>query len=579
MGHLDPLRTGLPVAPTLAAALVHRLGGRYSAEMGIDLDGGDAEVERWFLASTLFGARISATVAERTFAVLERSGIHCIADTATHPCSALVALLDAGGYARYDFRTAARLQTLAREVAARYGAVTAIGRRFADPVDLAAALDDLPGWGPVTVALFLRELRGVWPGACPPLDRRAAQAGRHLGLLRGEGPDELGRLVVVAGVSSCDVRDLEAALVRLSLAHSRSGPCPGGRGCVALAPPAARPATMRRVTLPGRRTVTIRPMRPTDWPGLATLYSDLAPEDVYRRFFTVRPPPRSFVVKMAALAQCGGSGLVATVRTPGQSDGERMVAEATYSPLTSGDAELGITVARDARGWLGPYLFDALLEDAAAHGVPNLQADVLLTNAPMLTMLRRRGYAVIGFEDQPALVRVVVGSVGKVPSWPGAGAAPRVLVETPGGRWHADTAARRAGFEVMACPSPPGGWTACPAQRGEPCPLAADADVIVSAVPGAVGRTLLDAHRRTHPNVPLCAEVPAGDPDPGPVAARITRGAAGSAVVAVLERVARPLWRVPSPAPRSAHRAQALHPSRGDLFPCRTPADRHTMAP
>ena len=36
---------------------------------------------------------------------------------------------------------------------------------------IAAALADLPGWGPVTVGLSLRELRGVWPGAPPPLDR------------------------------------------------------------------------------------------------------------------------------------------------------------------------------------------------------------------------------------------------------------------------------------------------------------------------------------------------------------------------------------------------------------------------
>ena len=38
-----------------------------------------------------------------------------------------------------------------------------IGRRFAAYPALHAALDALPGWGRVTVRLFLRELRGVWP--------------------------------------------------------------------------------------------------------------------------------------------------------------------------------------------------------------------------------------------------------------------------------------------------------------------------------------------------------------------------------------------------------------------------------
>ena len=54
--------------------MVAVLGGRYSAELGIDVDSGEAEVERWFVAATLFGARIPARVAERTFGVLAAAG-------------------------------------------------------------------------------------------------------------------------------------------------------------------------------------------------------------------------------------------------------------------------------------------------------------------------------------------------------------------------------------------------------------------------------------------------------------------------------------------------------------------------
>jgi len=50
-------------------------GGRYSAELGIDVDAGEAQVERWFVAATLFGARIAAHVAERTFGVLAAAGL------------------------------------------------------------------------------------------------------------------------------------------------------------------------------------------------------------------------------------------------------------------------------------------------------------------------------------------------------------------------------------------------------------------------------------------------------------------------------------------------------------------------
>jgi len=221
---------------SLADALIRRLGGRYSLELGIDVDAGDAEVERWFVAATLFGSRISASVAGRAFHQLDRAGIHRIVDAGQHDWNELVALLDAGGYARYDYRTATRLQALAQVVGERHwGAVTEIGRRVTDPAALVGTLDDLPGWGPVTVELFLRELRGVWPGAHVPLDPRAAQAARHLGLLASRTADELGRVERIAKQAGCDERDLEAALVRLALAHRRLTGCLGGHRCVALA--------------------------------------------------------------------------------------------------------------------------------------------------------------------------------------------------------------------------------------------------------------------------------------------------------------------------------------------------------
>jgi hypothetical protein len=53
----DPLLSG---PARLARSVVGVLGGRFSAELGIDVDAGDAEVERWFLAAALFGTRISA---------------------------------------------------------------------------------------------------------------------------------------------------------------------------------------------------------------------------------------------------------------------------------------------------------------------------------------------------------------------------------------------------------------------------------------------------------------------------------------------------------------------------------------
>jgi hypothetical protein len=91
---------------------------------------------------------------------------------------------------------------------------------------------------------------------------------------------------------------------------------------------------------------------------------------------------------MTNVTERGGFGLIAMMEGPDNTS--RIVGEATYELLPDGDGELGITVAEDARGWLGPYLLDALVEAAAARGVPNLEADVLVANRRMLTMLRAR---------------------------------------------------------------------------------------------------------------------------------------------------------------------------------------------
>jgi hypothetical protein len=236
-----------PVQPAagpawLARRVVVTLGGRYSAELGIDVDAGDAEVERWFLAATLFGTRIAGTVAERTFRVLASAGLTRIGQARHIPDDTFIGYLDEGGYARYDVQTVARLQALAEIIGTRYdGRAARIGQQHTSYPALRAALDALPGWGPVTIQLFLRELRGVWPGAQPPLDPRADYAARHLGLTAPDSPrlaslGGLAWLTWLAAEARADPRDLESGLVRLTLAHHRSmGSCPGGDQCTVLA--------------------------------------------------------------------------------------------------------------------------------------------------------------------------------------------------------------------------------------------------------------------------------------------------------------------------------------------------------
>ncbi len=202
--------------------LVEDAGGRFSTELGLDLDRSETDVERWFLAATLFAAPIQATVAMRTWHVLGEAGVRTITDAGERSWNDLVSLLDAGGYARYDLRTATRLHQLAETITRDHaGRITSLATET-DPARVVSALRALPGWGPTTTAIFLRELRGVWPGADPAVDRRAIEAARRLRLPLGRVAERYwSRLLEHAARAAVDARDLEAALIRRSLRARR----------------------------------------------------------------------------------------------------------------------------------------------------------------------------------------------------------------------------------------------------------------------------------------------------------------------------------------------------------------------
>lgn len=209
-----------------ARRIVATLGGRFSLELGIDLDRDPDEVERWALAATLLGNRISTAVAMRTYRVFARAGVRTVGDVGRRDREELISLLDEGGYVLYGEPMATRLLALEEVVADRYDErLAALGDMVVDPRELERALEDLPGWGPVTVGAFLRELRGVWPAADPPLDASAAIAARHVTL-----PEVSHALSTLAAAAHLDFRDLEAGLVRLCLCHDFAG-CPGGEEC------------------------------------------------------------------------------------------------------------------------------------------------------------------------------------------------------------------------------------------------------------------------------------------------------------------------------------------------------------
>jgi len=205
--------------------LVKSRGGRYAGALGIDLAAANAgERFKWFLAALLYGARISGSLASRTWREFAARGVLTPEGIAATGWDGLVAILDAGGYARYDYKTATKLLEVCAALMRDYGgSLDALHDAATDPRDLENRLKALgKGIGDTTVDIFLRELRGIWVKADPPLSPLAISAASDLGYLRlGPDPDHalarLRRLWAADGQPPTAFADFESALVREGL--------------------------------------------------------------------------------------------------------------------------------------------------------------------------------------------------------------------------------------------------------------------------------------------------------------------------------------------------------------------------
>ena len=150
----------------------------YSEELGIDLSKGEEEIFKWFLASILFGRRISEEIAKRTYVTFEKYNILSPEKIIEAGWDELVGILGEGGYVRYDFSTATRLLEICKELLDRYGSLSKLHESAEDEKDLEKKLLAFKGVGPVTVNIFLRELRPFWKKANPdvlPLVKKYAE--------------------------------------------------------------------------------------------------------------------------------------------------------------------------------------------------------------------------------------------------------------------------------------------------------------------------------------------------------------------------------------------------------------------
>lgn len=174
----------------------------------------------WLIAATLFAKPISADIARRTIRLLLSKQVTTPEAVVECGWEGLVAILDAGGYVRYDFSTADRLLTIA--AALPRDRLQVLVTRASSSKEIGERLTAIKGIGPKTVSIFLRELRGVLR-MDPPVSPEATKSASRLGIrLKG------------ARLSRGDLSRLESILVRTWIEHCRRErwqTCPAAEFC------------------------------------------------------------------------------------------------------------------------------------------------------------------------------------------------------------------------------------------------------------------------------------------------------------------------------------------------------------
>ncbi|MFJ6753107.1 endonuclease [Streptomyces sp. NPDC091266] len=208
-------QAGAPSQQATVRALLDRHGETYAAQSGIRVRNTPQPLYQVLVLAGLLSARIRASVAVASAGELFAAGMRTPRRMAEATWQQRVDALGAGGYRRYDERTATQLGDGARLLLDAYGGDL---RRMRDAADgdadaLRAALQEVPGVGPAGSAIFLREVQGVWTEFAPCLDAKAVQGAERLGL-PGDGA-KLARLVPQDAYAA-----FASALVRAALDRS-----------------------------------------------------------------------------------------------------------------------------------------------------------------------------------------------------------------------------------------------------------------------------------------------------------------------------------------------------------------------
>ncbi len=142
----------------------------YAEQLGIRLSADkNSEFFKWFLASLLFGGRISETIAVHTYQAFEKYNLLSPQNIIDAGWDFLVnPVMREGGYVRYDESKSSQLLRNCQQLLDEYGgSLKRLHTLAEDRTDLEQRLLSFHGVGPMTLNIFLRELRPYWKKADP----------------------------------------------------------------------------------------------------------------------------------------------------------------------------------------------------------------------------------------------------------------------------------------------------------------------------------------------------------------------------------------------------------------------------
>lgn len=210
--------------------------GTYSRELGINLSKSDQhELFLWLIASKLSGTRVNDDVAKKAYKAMISRGLDNPKSIVEAEDAIISKALSASGFMKDDFTIVRELKEISRAIIEEYdGDLNLVHKQASDSQSLEQLLSGLPGMGPITTKVFLRELRGIWDKANPLPAHSTACSARRIGLTRILAKNDEDLLNVLEllqkfwskfEVPDREFADFEVGLLRLGKNFCLKGKC------------------------------------------------------------------------------------------------------------------------------------------------------------------------------------------------------------------------------------------------------------------------------------------------------------------------------------------------------------------